>query len=88
MIGDLIGTILSSIGIPVPDRASNFFVAAAMCLAGCAFLMLAVMLAATTLLQGEWGGILIVLIFTALSFVSFWLCYRAAKRLQATDDKT
>ncbi|QDQ72652.1 hypothetical protein FNZ56_01550 [Pseudoluteimonas lycopersici] len=88
MIGDLIGTILSSIGIPVPDRASNFFVAAAMCLAGCAFLLLAVMLAATTVLQGEWGGILIVLIFAALSFVSFWLCYRAAKRLQAPDDKT
>ncbi len=80
MIGDLLGTILSSIGIPVPDRASNFFVAAAMGLAGCAFLLLAVVLAVA--IRGDWGGILVVLVLAALSFVSFWLCYRAARRLQ------
>jgi ABC-type uncharacterized transport system permease subunit len=69
--------ILSSVSLPA--RISRILVAAAMLVAGTAFLTLSVLMAISAVRSQARGGLFFACVFLTLSSGSFWLMYRAAR---------
>jgi uncharacterized membrane protein len=81
----LLDAFFSSAGLPA--RVSRSFVAVAMLVAGLAFLALAIFMTVEAINLRAWSTLLFAGLFVALSSVSFWLMYRAARERGGASDE-